>query len=389
MKDPQRDDPEPADPGAEPPRWGASGESATRESIAEARFLRDLYTRVPRLHVTIALLAANVAVYLAMVASGVHPLSPEIPAMIAWGASVGDRVLGDEPWRLFTSTFLHFGIVHLAMNLWVLWSLAQLVERAYGHAGYLVLYLASGLVASEASLFFSPFGVGAGASGAVFGVLGALVALLLRARRRIPAGIFRQLRGTVVSYLVLNVIFGAAIPSISMAAHTGGFVAGVLLGLILVPSAEERWPRGAREVVASAAGLVLIAVGWVAQPAPLNQVQGEYDHANAVWEEGRLRYNAALVELEDGRIEDGDLAASIRQGWLADWSAVRARLEAFEPVPRELEESFQDLIELARLRERALELQVISLESPNDEDAYLRARAAWNRVDRALDAYRE
>src|SRR5438128_879533 len=152
-----------------------------------AAFHDQLRPFTPRLWLTYALIAANVAVWIAGVATGVSAISPSIDALIKWGADYGPlTVTNHQWWRLVTNTFLHIGLLHLAMNMIVLFSIGRFVERLVGQAGFAVLYLACGVAGALVSVAHNPYIVSAGASGAVFGLYGALLGFLLRARGTIP-----------------------------------------------------------------------------------------------------------------------------------------------------------------------------------------------------------
>src|SRR6059058_5001142 len=134
----------------------------------------------PRPTVTRFLVGLNLTVFVAMAVAGVSALDPSGEALLPWGANFGPRTLSGEPWRLLTSTFLHFGIIHLALNMWCLWALGTLAEPLFGWAAFLLLYLLSGLGGSVLSMLVHPMVVSAGASGAVFGVAGGVITFLLR-----------------------------------------------------------------------------------------------------------------------------------------------------------------------------------------------------------------
>lgn len=205
-----------------------------------ARFHRDLMTATPRTFVTQGLIAACAGVYVLMVLSGVSPMTPSTDDLLAWGANDGVGVVTQrEYWRLPASVFLHGGFLHLAVNMWCLRNIGPLVERFYGNLGYAVLYLAAGIGGAVASAATPPARVSVGASGAIFGVLGALLAFLLLRRRAVPASVLAPLRSSALSFVVFNTLFGAVVPAIDQAAHMGGLATGFLVGLILAP----RWPR--------------------------------------------------------------------------------------------------------------------------------------------------
>ena len=194
---------------------------------------------------TQAFTAACIIVYIAMVASGVHWLSPRAEQLVHWGANEGISVALDQQyWRLFTCVFLHGGLIHVAVNVWSLLVIGPLVERFYGNLAFAVLYLASGVGGSIASLTASPLRVGVGASGAVCGVLGGLVAFMIVHRRTIPKSILKSFRGSLLLVVVLTVVLGFLVPNMDHQAHLGGFVTGFLAGLLLSrpwPVVKSRW----------------------------------------------------------------------------------------------------------------------------------------------------
>ena len=152
--------------------------------------------------------------------------------LVALGANYPPAVLGQgEWWRLLTSMFLHIGFFHLLLNGWALYQLGSLFELMMGSLNMLLVYFVSGVAGSAASLFFTQ-GLSAGASGAIFGVLGALIAFLLRHRGRLNS-FGTSLLGQLVIWALINVFIGFTTPGIDNAAHLGGCAAGFLLGLVL------------------------------------------------------------------------------------------------------------------------------------------------------------
>lgn len=230
------------------------------QSEHRTRFRDDLLSAAPRAYVTRSLVAACVLVYAAMTATGVDPVSPSTRDMIAWGANDDLRVaLGGEWPRLVTSVFLHIGVIHLAFNMWALVGLGPLVERLYGSLRFATLYLAAGVGGSVASMATPPVRTSAGASGAIFGIMGALLAFLIVRRHAVPSAVLKPLRSQALSFVVLNVGIGWALPMIDQAAHLGGLAVGFLAGLALAPA----WPRKAptaADTARSAAFSILVAL---------------------------------------------------------------------------------------------------------------------------------
>ena len=194
---------------------------------------------------TPVLTGACIVVYAAMVASGVHWLWPTQAQLIDWGANQGIGIaLNHEYWRFFTSVFLHGGMVHLAMNMWSLVVIGPLVERLYGNLAFAVIFLASGVGGAIASFAASSFRVGVGASGAICGVLGALVAFLIVHRRTLPKSILKFFRVSLLNVVILMAILGYFVPNIDQQAHVGGFFTGLLTGILLSrpwPVIKSRW----------------------------------------------------------------------------------------------------------------------------------------------------
>ena len=209
------------------------------------QFRAALFSATRHAMMTPVLIGLCVLVYLAMVSSGVHWLSPTVDQLIDWGANQGIAVaLNNQYWRLFTSVFLHGGVIHLAMNMWSLYVIGPLIERLYGNLAYVVIYLASGVGGALASLAVSPTRVGVGASGAICGVLGALAAFLIIHRRTIPKSILKSFRGSLISVIVFMAILGIFVPNIDQEAHLGGVFTGFLAGLLLTrpwPVRKSRW----------------------------------------------------------------------------------------------------------------------------------------------------
>ena len=130
--------------------------------------------------------------------------------------------------------FLHFGVVHLALNMWALWDVGRLMELLYGRWRYLALYLASGIAGNLLSLAIQGNkAVSGGASGAVFSLYGALLVFLWRERRHVQRREFRWLFGAATIFTLVSLGMGLVIPGIDNAAHIGGLVCGALMAQIL------------------------------------------------------------------------------------------------------------------------------------------------------------
>ncbi len=205
--------------------------------------------------VTMALIGINVAVYLAELALG-----GSVNGTGSWiydhGALVMTGIYGNgtlagvahgEWWRLLTAAFLHYGPLHLALNMYSLYFAGTLLEHVIGRWRFVLLYLASGVAGSAGALWLSPNAITVGASGAIFGILGAL--FVLERSRHIATG------GQVAGLIVLNLILTFAISNISVGGHLGGLVAGVALMWLLL-----EFRRSAALSVAATAAVVVLSV---------------------------------------------------------------------------------------------------------------------------------
>lgn len=179
------------------------------------------------------LLVIGAAFVLEIAAGG----STDTAVLVRLGANVPGLFWAGEYWRLATSVFLHIGFLHLLVNGWALYQLGSVFELLAGSGRLLTTFLITGLTGSLGSVLWSSFGshangVSAGASGAIFGLLGALIAFLLRRRGRLlPRA--KALLSQLVLWAAINTVFGFTVPGIDNAAHMGGVLGGLLIGLSL------------------------------------------------------------------------------------------------------------------------------------------------------------
>lgn len=181
----------------------------------------------------------NVAVFIGMALAGISIMEPSSQELVHWGANAGPLTLAGDWWRLLTCLFVHGGIVHIAFNMWCLWSLGGLCESLYGHWTFGAVYLISGLGASLASVVWRPGGVSVGASGAIFGLAGALIAAYYLGEFSMPRSAVMGSLRSVVAFVGYNLVFGAMIGPIDNAAHVGGLVTGLVLGALIAKGAPD------------------------------------------------------------------------------------------------------------------------------------------------------
>ena len=217
-----------------------------RPEVPEASFYDVLVHATPRFFVTPALLTANVAYFVVALLHGVSPIQPERQQLLDLGAIYGPFVFDGEWWRLSSANFVHIGFLHLFFNMWCLWSLGSAAERMFGNLTFLLIYLLSGIGGSVASLAWHPAVLSAGASGAVFGIAGALLSMLYLGHILVPRPVVRQLLSSLAFFVGFNLLLGSVLEGVDNAGHVGGLVVGLGLGAALqrpLPSGRRPWQR--------------------------------------------------------------------------------------------------------------------------------------------------
>ncbi|WP_426061874.1 rhomboid family intramembrane serine protease [Hymenobacter sp. B1770] len=216
--------PDPAQPSLPPP-------DTSHETWPEllGQLVKGLFIPSRRFLATPILLDLNLLIFALMVLSGVSASEPTSRELVEWGSNVSGRTLHGEPWRLVSSLFVHAGLTHLLMNMFSLWLLGLLVEDRVGPLRLALVYLASGVGGSLASLWWHSQGVNSvGASGAIFGLYGFLLALLVSKKLVLNKSDRRAMLGLVV-YLVLSNLLSGLTGNIDNAAHLGGLLTGLLV----------------------------------------------------------------------------------------------------------------------------------------------------------------
>jgi len=207
------------------------GEDSPIQRVEPAPWLRQQSTSMA---VTQVIFGINVAVFVAMTLAGVSMLdNPSGQELVRWGANFGPLTVSGQWWRLLTCVFIHGGLLHIGFNMWCLWSLGRLAESVYGHWTFASVYLITGLAASLASLIWNPVILSVGASGAIFGIAGALIASFYLGEFSLPRAAMAGTLRSVVVFVGYNLFFGAVIARTDNAAHIGGLLMGLLLGALI------------------------------------------------------------------------------------------------------------------------------------------------------------
>jgi rhomboid protease GluP len=310
--------------------------------------------------VTWTLLAVNIVLWVAMENAGGSD-NPEV--LLEFGAMFGPLIARGEYWRLFTAMFLHVGILHLLFNMFGLFIFGRLVEGIYGHGRFTAIYILSGLAGSVASYWLNKIAIGAGASGAIFGILGTLVAFFV-AKRNAMGDMGRQNLTAILVMAAINLAYGFFNPGVDNWAHLGGLIGGFLLGLAFVPQYRYRTlqtPFGVdyRQVdtnslirrwwVLPVAAAILAVVVWRGTSTLPDNALSHMLRAERLLEQ--RNYGEALDEITESiKLDNTNGRAYYVRGriFAETGNAARARGELFKAIALAREARDEDTVAMAR-----------------------------------------
>jgi rhomboid protease GluP len=216
-------------------------DSTVKEAEAEALRMQNIEKVMNlskgNMNLTYGIMGVNVLIFAIMALSGVSMFAPLVVDLLTWGANYRGLTLYGESWRLFTSMFLHIGILHLLLNMYALYIAGYYLERMLGKLRFGVAYVCTGLIGSMASVAMNDV-VSAGASGAIFGMYGVFLALLTT--KLIDPSMRKGLLQSIGIFVVYNLIYGFKPNSgVDNAAHLGGFVSGFIIGYVYLASLRK------------------------------------------------------------------------------------------------------------------------------------------------------
>jgi membrane associated rhomboid family serine protease len=244
------------------------------------------------LYATYGIIVINIIVFILMVIDGAEFFDVRNGLVhIKWGSNVTAFTLSGDWWRLITSMFIHFGIIHLAMNMYALYVAGVYLEPMLGKTKYIVAYFCTGIIAGIVSLWWHNEGLnGAGASGAIFGLYGVFLALLFT--NLIPKQVRTALLQSIGIFVVFNIVYGMR-SGIDNAAHIGGLLSGMLIGFVFYPWLRkgDKGSKSNLALLAIIAATVLSA--WMYLNSPGNKI-------------GQERREAEINYLKDAKFPDGE-----------------------------------------------------------------------------------
>jgi membrane associated rhomboid family serine protease/Flp pilus assembly protein TadD len=343
--------------------------------------------------VTQVIFGINAAVFLGMIMAGVPVMNSTSTQLIPWGANLTVFTLGGQWWRLLTYMFVHGDIIHIALNMWCLWTLGALAESLYGHVTFATAYLACGIGGGLASLWWHTNTASVGASGAVFGIAGALVASFYLGEFAGPNALVGNTLRSVVAFVGYNLLFGM-FGNIDNAAHIGGLVTGLIVGALIAKVAPGRDAFFQRAVIFLFMGLLLFGGARY-----LERSRGWVVHSRAGAEllnEGRT--DEAISQLQKAiALRPNDLNAryNLGQAYLRQRKVDLAEKEfkrALEIVPNDMDFWLalgQVYLDQNRTKEAGEATQRVLDLAPNSAEGHFNMGLVRAAQDNQLDAVEE
>lgn len=342
---------------------------------------------------TLLFVGLNAAMFLYMLAKGAPLMHPNAAEILRFGANFGPLTLGSQWWRMVMAMFVHIGLVHLLINEWCLWDLGFMAEQLYGPRTFAAVYLLSGITGSIVSVAYNPEVVSAGASGAIFGIAGALITTLHFGHIPAPR---KALRASIISLIVFagfNLAYGFQKGGIDNGAHVGGLFAGLILGAILSRDFRPA-PHASRSTQAWAIPLFAIALfAGIVAVRHVNAPLVALAHAQDTLAKGNLKGGKGALEnlvREHPKYANAWTALAeldLRQNLPADAEhalKMAAEAEPKNEVPLRLLAMLY--LNTNRFQEAADVMKRMSEANPNDVDAYVNRGVALNRLDKPQEA---
>ena len=322
------------------------------------------------LYVTYAIIAINVIVFMLMVINGAGLFDANGYVHIKWGSNYSPLTLTGDWWRLITNVFIHFGIIHIAMNMYCLYIVGVYLEPMLGKVRYIAAYLCTGVLASLVSLWWHKDGINsAGASGAIFGLYGLFLALLTT--KLIPQSVRKAQLQSIGIFVVYNLIYGMK-GGVDNSAHIGGLLSGFVIGyLYVIDIKKERQNLKASWVLPSVLIITIaVTVGYLnsnketgtARIIALNNVSAADYQDSEKYNEAINDISAiedkAIAPLSDTTLSDAELKSTIETICIPLWAQAEdklKRMQAYKVSPI-MHQKTGKLLEYVALRKKELDV---------------------------------
>ncbi|MGC1449228.1 MAG: rhomboid family intramembrane serine protease [Candidatus Sulfotelmatobacter sp.] len=363
--------------------------------------------RESSISLTQVIFGANVMVFIAMVLASGPSLDFTGQVMVHFGANYGPYTLSGQWWRLVTYMFLHGGLMHIAFNMWCLWDLGALCESLYGRWTFAAMYLITGVAAGLASIGWNPGTLSVGASGAIFGLAGALIASFYLGEFSLPRVAIQGTLRSLLFFVGFNVLFGTLSPGIDNAAHGGGLISGLILGALIARVAPEHDKPHRRAGVllfmvllvgASAVGIfrwrgsgIHFGSAMAAQRSADRMISELQKRVRQSPQDASAHYALAHAHFNKGQFSEGE--SELKQVLELQPQNARARMDLgaaylSQEQPREAQEEFNKLIAQDPNNAAAhAGLGVALADQQNDEAAINEYKTALRLEPRARGVY--
>jgi len=357
-------------------QWCVQHEAAQRDEVGDDAPQRVIpppwVKRETSISLTQLILGANAMVFIAMVAASGPSLDFSGQVMVHFGANYGPLTLSGEWWRLVTYMFLHGGIFHIAMNMWCLWNVGTLCDSLYGRWTYVAVYLITGIAGGLASAAWHPLGPpSVGASGALFGLTGALIASFYLGEFSLSGISIKGALSSLLFFAGFSLFLGGVFPGIDNAAHIGGLVSGLALGALIARLAPQHDAPLRRATVVGVVALAVLTAGL-----GVRQWRGGSMRLARAFQETKGDQVAKLQAIIKQQPNLADAHFALAQAYLArdQYPEAEAELKrVIELMPRNLEARFD--LGLVYLSERQLEnaksaFTQILMQDPNSSEGH-------------------
>ena len=330
------------------------------------------------LYATYAIMAINVIVFILMVINGAGLIDPNGEVHVLWGSNFTTLTLSGDWWRLLTCVFIHFGLIHIAMNMYCLYSIGSFLEPMLGKPKYIAAYLCTGVLSSLVSLWWHKEGVNsAGASGAVFGMYGLFLAMLTT--DLIPKHVRQPLLQSIGIFIAFNLFYGVK-GGVDNSAHIGGLLSGFIIGYLYVYSIKKE--RQGQKTVWMIPAIVLITIGIaymylqqhkvsdLERKAVLNSVKAASYKDNDVFEKALEKFSGledkALTPLRNDSLTSQEMVKvldQVKPFWDEAEAAIKPTITL--DISNTMHKKAEMLLSYIQLRKKENEL-LITLNTPTN-----------------------
>lgn len=334
------------------------------------------------LYITYSIIAINILVFILMLVNGAGFIEPDAAVHAKWGSNYTSLTLSGDWWRLVTNVFIHFGIIHLLMNMYCLYTVGIYLEPMLGKVKFTAAYLCTGVLASLVSLWWHKEGTNsAGASGAVFGMYGLFLALLTTSL--IPKQVRQSLLQSIGLFVVYNLVYGLK-GGVDNAAHIGGLLSGFVIGYIYAFGIKKEKQQQQLQWIVPA--VIIITLGIAYSYLQQNKVSAGERSAtlqmlnNAVFKDNE-KYNTAINEiaiiedkatapLADTTLTDSELKVKIANECLPLWKQAEEKLVLMQgyDVSATMKTKAQKLLDYIKLRRQELDVFNKMIETQQQQD---------------------